>query len=51
MARQRDSKLVGTIGNLIFYNHRGDYRMRTETRLCETDRRYDSKRIKFWKSQ
>ncbi len=30
MARQRDSKLVGTIGNLIFYNHRGDYRMRTK---------------------
>jgi hypothetical protein len=30
MARQRDSKLVGTIQNLIFYNHRGDYRMRTK---------------------
>jgi hypothetical protein len=30
MARQRDSKLVGTIGNLIFYNHLGDYRMRTK---------------------
>jgi hypothetical protein len=30
MARQRDSKLVGTVGNLIFYNHRGDYRMRTK---------------------
>ena len=30
MGRQRDSKLVGTIGNLIFYNHRGDYRMRTK---------------------
>jgi hypothetical protein len=28
MARQRDSKLVGTIQNLIFYNHQGDYRMR-----------------------
>jgi hypothetical protein len=30
MAKQRDSKLVGTIGNLIFYNHLGDYRMRTK---------------------
>jgi hypothetical protein len=30
MARQRDSKLVGTVGNLIFYNHLGDYRMRTK---------------------
>src|ERR1700682_5310333 len=30
MARQRDSKLVGTIGNLIFYNYHGDYRMRTK---------------------
>ncbi len=28
MARQRDSKLVGTIRNLILYNHLGDYRMR-----------------------
>lgn len=28
MTRQRDSKLVGTVGNLIFYNHRGDYRIR-----------------------
>ena len=30
MGRQRDSKLVGTVGNLIFYNHRGDYRIRTK---------------------
>ena len=30
MGRQRDSKLVGTVGNLIFYSHRGDYRMRTK---------------------
>ncbi len=30
MARQRDSKIVGTFGNLIFYNHNGDYRMRTK---------------------
>jgi len=28
MGRQIDSKLVGTINNLIFYNHQGDYRMR-----------------------
>ncbi len=28
MARQCDSKLVGTIRNLILYNHLGDYRMR-----------------------
>ena len=27
MGRQIDSKLVGTIRNLIFYNHQGDYRM------------------------
>jgi hypothetical protein len=30
MARQRDSKLVGTIGNLIFYNRLGEYCMRTK---------------------
>ena len=28
MGRQLDSKLVGTIRNLIFYNHLGDYRIR-----------------------
>ena len=28
MGRQIDSKLVGTIRNLIFYNHQGNYRMR-----------------------
>ncbi len=30
MARQRDSKLVGTFGNVIFYNYRGEYCMRTK---------------------
>lgn len=30
MARQRDSKLVGTLGNVIFYNYRGKYCMRTK---------------------
>jgi hypothetical protein len=30
MAKQRDSKLVGTAGNLIFYNWRGEYCMRTK---------------------
>jgi hypothetical protein len=30
MGRQRDSKLVGTIGNVIFYNYRGEYCMRTK---------------------
>jgi hypothetical protein len=30
MARQRDSKLVGTVGNLIFYNRLGEYCMRTK---------------------
>jgi hypothetical protein len=30
MGRQRDSKLVGTIGNIIFYNYRGEYCMRTK---------------------
>ena len=28
MGRQLDSKLVGTVRNLIFYNHLGDYRIR-----------------------
>jgi hypothetical protein len=28
MGRQCDSKLVGTVSNLIFYNHLGDYRIR-----------------------
>jgi hypothetical protein len=30
MARQRDSKLVGTVSNLIFYNFRGEYCIRTK---------------------
>jgi hypothetical protein len=30
MGRQRDSKLVGTFGNVIFYNYRGEYCMRTK---------------------
>ncbi len=30
MARQRDSKLVGTVANLIFYNRLGEYCMRTK---------------------
>jgi hypothetical protein len=30
MARQRESKLVGTVSNLIFYNFRGEYCMRTK---------------------
>jgi hypothetical protein len=30
MGRQRDYKMVGTVGNLIFYNHQGDYRIRTK---------------------
>ena len=30
MARQHDSKLVGTINNLIFYNFRGAYYMRAK---------------------
>ena len=30
MARQRDSKLIGTASNLIFYNFRGLYCMRTK---------------------
>lgn len=30
MARQRDSKLVGTVGNLIFYNRMGEYCIRTK---------------------
>jgi hypothetical protein len=30
MGRQRDSKLVGTVSNLIFYNFRGEYCMRTK---------------------
>jgi hypothetical protein len=30
MAKQRDSKLVGTVGNLIFYNFRGEYCMRAK---------------------
>ena len=30
MGRQRDSKLVGTIGNVIFYNYRGEYCIRTK---------------------
>lgn len=30
MGRQRDSKLVGTVGNLIFYNRLGEYLMRTK---------------------
>src|SRR5450432_3892588 len=30
MGRQRDSKLVGTLGNIIFYNFRGEYCMRTK---------------------
>ena len=30
MARQHDSKLVGTINNLIFYNFRGGYYMRAK---------------------
>jgi hypothetical protein len=30
MARQRDSKLVGTVGNIIFYNSCGEYCMRAK---------------------
>jgi hypothetical protein len=30
MGRQRDSKLVGTVSNLIFYNFRGEYCIRTK---------------------
>ncbi len=30
MGRQRDSKLVGTVGNLIFYYRQGEYLMRTK---------------------
>ncbi|HSZ33643.1 MAG TPA: hypothetical protein VK772_10030 [Puia sp.] len=30
MGRQRDSKLVGTFGNVIFYNRLGEYCMRTK---------------------
>ena len=30
LARQHDSKLVGTVGNLIFYNFRGEYYMRAK---------------------
>jgi hypothetical protein len=30
MGKQRNSKLVGTLGNVIFYNFRGDYCMRTK---------------------
>ncbi len=30
MAKQRDSKLVGTFGNVIFYNRLGEYCMRTK---------------------
>ncbi len=30
MARQRDSKLIGTFGNVIFYNRLGEYCMRTK---------------------
>jgi hypothetical protein len=30
VGRQRDSKLVGTFGNVIFYNFRGTYSMRTK---------------------
>jgi hypothetical protein len=30
MAKQRDSKLVGTVGTLIFYNRLGEYCMRTK---------------------
>jgi hypothetical protein len=30
MARQREAKLVGTIGNVIFYNREGEYYMRAK---------------------
>jgi hypothetical protein len=30
MGRQRDSKLVGTVGNIIFYNRQGEYLMRAK---------------------
>jgi hypothetical protein len=30
MARQRDAKLVGTVGNVIFYNRMGEYYMRAK---------------------
>jgi hypothetical protein len=30
MARQRDAKLIGTVGNVIFYNHMGEYCMRAK---------------------
>ena len=30
MARQRDAKLVGTFGNVIFYNREGQYCMRAK---------------------
>jgi hypothetical protein len=30
MAKQRDAKLVGTIGNVIFYNRAGEYCMRAK---------------------
>jgi hypothetical protein len=30
MGRQRDAKLIGTLGNVIFYNYRGEYCMRTK---------------------
>src|SRR3979409_1483417 len=30
MARQRDSKLIGTVSNLIFYNFRNEYYMRSK---------------------
>ena len=30
MARQRDAKLIGTVGNIIFYQFRGEFCMRTK---------------------
>jgi hypothetical protein len=30
MARQRNAKLIGTVGNVIFYTHMGEYCMRAK---------------------
>jgi hypothetical protein len=50
MGRQRDSKLVGTFGNVIFYNFRGEYCMRTKPVSVKRTRASVSSGLNFGKA-
>lgn len=50
MARQRDSKLVGTFGNVIFYNRQGEYCMRTKPTVVKRTKSTEHSGLNFGKA-